>query len=569
MGEYALLYILFAPFFGALALILVSNRQPFLVRGIAAGSAFVSLIASMYIFYTYDVDKGGFQFVQKFEWSRELGIALHLGVDGIATPLVLASSILLFTGVFVSWHIKDRTKEFYIWLLILAAATIGVFMSLDLFFLYFFYEMSVIPMYLLLGMWGSHTKKYLEMTDPEGLKLRDSVGFILNFGSNSKEYAAMKLVLFLSAFAVVALMGILLIYKYAGLNTFDILVLREQAKLMNIPVLGTTLDKIIWVLIFFGFASIAPLWPLHSWSPVGHAAAPAATSMLHAGVLMKLGHFSIIRVAFEILPDTTREMMPIAAVLCIFSIMYGGFVAFYAKDTKYVIGYSSSSHMGYVFLGMAALDYISLTGAVIYMFAHAMATGMLFAMAGWVYDQTHTRDLPSLGGLSNKMPFISACFIVGCMASIGMPGTVNFIAEIMIIVGSWNKYPLQVIVAVLGIVLTMAYLFKMMRSMFYGPMSQKYSHAHDAVGVVDRLPLLVMITVTVGFGLFPMHLYDVVRSGVNPLIARITQVVPVASEERDSFNVKRAATERPSEIDGAATAGSLARVTPHSIRGLE
>lgn len=569
MGEYALLYILFAPFVGALALILVSNRQPLLVRGIAAGSAFVSLIASIYIFSAYDLDKGGFQFVQKFEWSRELGISLHLGVDGIATPLVLASAILLFTGVFVSWHIKDRTKEFYIWLLILAAATIGVFMSLDLFFLYFFYEMSVIPMYLLLGMWGSHTKKYLEMTDPEGLKLRDSVGFILNFGSNSKEYAAMKLVLFLSAFAVVALMGILLIYKYAGLNTFDILVLREQAKLMNIPVLGTTLDKIIWVLIFFGFASIAPLWPLHSWSPVGHAAAPAATSMLHAGVLMKLGHFSIIRVAFEILPDTTREMMPIAAVLCIFSIMYGGFVAFYAKDTKYVIGYSSSSHMGYVFLGMAALNYISLTGAVIYMFAHAMATGMLFAMAGWVYDQTHTRDLPSLGGLSNKMPFISACFIVGCMASIGMPGTVNFIAEIMIIVGSWNKYPLQVIVAVLGIVLTMAYLFKMMRSMFYGPMSQKYSHSHDAVGVVDRLPLLVMIAVTIGFGLFPMHLYDVVRSGVNPLIARITQVVPVASHEQNQLNVTREAPESPSNADPTAVPSHLARVTPHSIRGLE
>jgi NADH-quinone oxidoreductase subunit M len=164
--------------------------------------------------------------------------------------------------------------------------------------------------------------------------------------------------------------------------------------------------------------------------------------MLHAGVLMKLGHFSIIRVAFEILPETTRELMPIAAVLCIFSIIYGGLVAYYAKDTKYVIGYSSSSHMGYVFLGMAALDYISLSGAVIYMFAHAMATGMLFAMAGWVYDQTHTRDIPSLGGLSNRMPFISAAFVIGCMASIGMPGTVNFIAEVMIIVGSWNTIPL-------------------------------------------------------------------------------------------------------------------------------
>jgi NADH-quinone oxidoreductase subunit M len=541
MGEYALLYILFAPFVGALALIFVSNRQPTLVRGIAASAAFVSLVASLYIFYGYDPVQGGFQFVQKFAWSKELGIALYLGVDGIGTPLVLASSILLFAGIFVSWHIKDRAKEFYIWLLILAAATIGVFMSLDLFFLYFFYEMSVIPMYLLLGMWGSHTKKYLEMTDPEGLKQRDSVGFIFNFGSNSKEYAAMKLVLFLSAFAVAALMGILLIYKFSGLNTFDILVLREHANLMNIPVLGTTLDKIIWILVFFGFASIAPIWPLHSWSPVGHAAAPAATSMLHAGVLMKLGHFSIIRVAFEILPETTRELMPIAAVLCMFSIIYGGFVAFYAKDTKYVIGYSSSSHMGYVFLGMAALNYISLSGAVIYMFAHAMATGMLFAMAGWVYDQTHTRDIPSLGGLSNKMPFISGCFIVGCMASIGMPGTVNFVAEIMIVVGSWNKYPLQVIVAMLGIVLTLAYLFKMMRGLFYGPMNQKYSHAHDAVGTVDRLPLLMMITISIGFGIFPMHLYEVVRSGVDPLIARITHVVPVAESDEGARSVKAAA----------------------------
>jgi len=522
-------------------LIFVSNRQPSLVRGIAASAAFISLVASLYIFYGYDPVRGGFQFVQKFAWSKELGIALYLGVDGIGTPLVLASSILLFAGIFVSWHIKDRAKEFYIWLLILAAATIGVFMSLDLFFLYFFYEMSVIPMYLLLGMWGSHTKKYLEMTDPEGLKQRDSVGFIFNFGSNSKEYAAMKLVLFLSAFAVAALMGILLIYKFSGLNTFDILVLREQANLMNIPVLGTTLDKIIWVLVFFGFASIAPIWPLHSWSPVGHAAAPAATSMLHAGVLMKLGHFSIIRVAFEILPETTRELMPIAAVLCMFSIIYGGFVAFYAKDTKYVIGYSSSSHMGYVFLGMAALNYISLSGAIIYMFAHAMATGMLFAMAGWVYDQTHTRDIPSLGGLSNKMPFISGCFIVGCMASIGMPGTVNFVAEIMIVVGSWNKYPLQVIVAMLGIVLTLAYLFKMMRGLFYGPMNQKYSHAHDAVGTVDRLPLLMMITISIGFGIFPMHLYEVVRSGVDPLIARITHVVPVAESDEVLRRVKDAA----------------------------
>jgi NADH-quinone oxidoreductase subunit M len=524
MFDSILLIILFAPFLGAVALMFVPNRQALRVRLTAAISAGVCCGASWIMFLAFDPAKSGYQFVQKFEWSKELGIAFYLGVDGIGAPLVLASGILLFAGIFISWHIKDRTKEFYIFLLILAAATIGVFMSLDLFFLYFFYEMSVIPMYLLLGVWGSHTKKYLEMTDPDGLKKRDSVAFLFNFASNSKEYAAMKLTLFLSAGAVLALMGILLIYKFSGLNTFDIVVLKEQAHF------GQPLTTIIWLLIFFGFASIAPIWPLHSWSPVGHAAAPAATSMLHAGVLMKLGHFSIIRILYEIFPDATRELMPIAAILCIFSILYGGLVAFYARDTKYVIGYSSSSHMGYVFLGMAALDYISLTGAVMYMFAHALATGMLFAMAGWVYDQTHSRDIPSLGGLVNRMPFVSGCFIIACMASIGMPGTVNFWAEVMILVGAWGRYPIQVLIAMVGIVLTMGYLFRMMRGLFYGPMEEQYSHARDAVSMVDRFPLLLMIACSVGFFLFPYYFYNVVRSGVDPLIARITQVVPLVSQ---------------------------------------
>jgi len=319
-------------------------------------------------------------------------------------------------------------------------------------------------------------------------------------------------------------MGILLIYHFSPVHTFDILVLREQAKFDGL------LGNIIWLLIFFGFASIAPIWPLHSWSPVGHAAAPAATSMLHAGVLMKLGHFSIIRVAFEIMPEITRELMPIAAVLCVFSIIYGGFVSYYARDTKYIIGYSSSSHMGYIFLGMAALDYISLTGAVIYMFAHALATGMLFAMAGWIYDQTHSRDIPSLGGLQQKMPFLAGAFLVACMASIGMPGTINFIAEVMIIVGSWEKYPFQVIVAVLGIVLTMAYLFKMMRGLFYGKLLPEYEHARDTVQWVDRMPLLLMITASIFFGIFPMHFYNVVRSTVEPMLDRINQVAPAIAQ---------------------------------------
>src|SRR5207245_1170984 len=437
--SYLLSVILFAPFVGAavLATPWVSNRQPLRVRQLAALFSGVSFFASFYLLFAFDWQQGGYQFQQKYVWSEQLGIQFYVGVDGIGVPMVLASSILLFAGVFISWHIKDRTKEFYAFLLILAGATIGVYVSLDLFFLYFFYEMSVIPMYPLLA----------EKAHFEG-----------------------------------------------------------------------KLATIIWLLCFFGFASIAPLWPLHSWSPVGHAAAPAATSMLHAGVLMKLGHFSIIRTCFQILPDTTRDLMPIAAVLCIFRILYGGYVAYYARDTKYVIGYSSSSHMGYVFLGMAALDYISLSGAVLYMFAHSLATGMLFAMAGWVYDQTHSRDIPSLGGLVTKMPFVAGCFLVACMASIGMPGTVNFVAEIMIVLGSWAKYPVQTIIAVLGIVLTMAYLFRMMRGVFYGQLSELGHHAHDAKALVDRAPLLIMIFSSIMFGLLPGRMLDVIRSGVNPIL---------------------------------------------------
>jgi NADH-quinone oxidoreductase subunit M len=521
--SYLLSIILFAPFAGAVVLLFVSNRRPLVVRQVAVLFSGVSFLCSFVLLFAFDWQKGGYQFQQNYLWSEQLGIQFHLGVDGIGVPMVLASSILLFTGVFISWHIKDRTKEFYAFLLVLAGATIGVYVSLDLFFLYFFYEMSVIPMYPLLGIWGSHTKGYLEMADPKQRELRDSPGFILNFARNSKEYAAMKLTLFLSAGAVVALMGILLIYKFSGLNTFDIPVLAEKAHFSG-PV-----ATIIWLLCFFGFASIAPLWPLHSWSPVGHAAAPAATSMLHAGVLMKLGHFSIIRTDFQILPDTTHALMPIAAILCVFSILYGGYVAYFARDTKYVIGYSSSSHMGYVFLGMAALDYISLTGAVLYMFAHALATGMLFAMAGWVYDQTHTRDIPSLGGLAAKMPFVAGAFIVACMASIGMPGTVNFIAEVMIVLGSWTKYPVQTVIAVLGIVLTMAYLFRMMRGVFFGELTEVGLHAHDTRGWVDRLPLVIMMGSSIIFGIFPGQMLRVIRSGVDPILAKIVEIAPIAT----------------------------------------
>jgi NADH-quinone oxidoreductase subunit M len=522
LDQHLLSIILFAPYVGAVILIFVNGERLTVVRSIAAASSGVAFAASLYLLYAFRFAPGSaqFQFLEQYEWSTALGISFFLGVDGISVPLVLASSVLLFAGVFISWHIEDRAREFYIFLLILASATIGVYVSLDLFFLYFFYEMSVLPMYLLLGVWGSHTKGYLEMKDTAK---RDSVGFIFNFASNSKEYAAMKLTLFLSAGAVVALLGILLTYVGTGLHTFNLIELQGHEQQFS-----PWMRSAIWILLFFGFASIAPLWPMHSWSPVGHAAAPAAVSMLHAGVLMKLGHFSILRVGYWLFPQTTKEWAFLIAILCVFSIIYGGLVAFFQRDTKYVIGYSSSSHMGYIFLGMAAMNMISLGGAVLYMFAHALATGMLFAMAGFVYDQTHTRDIPSLGGLGRKMPFIMGAFVVALMASVGLPGTVNFIGELMILAGSWERYPVQTVIAVVGIAITLAYLMRMFMGLFLGEMDPKWAHVRDAKWS-DRLPLLIMIVGSLFFGLFPTQFIHVISAGVQPLLEQIHQAGAVAS----------------------------------------
>jgi NADH-quinone oxidoreductase subunit M len=512
--------ILFAPFAGATSLFFVRNKTA--VRAITLAASGVSLVGAVYLLYVFDLARGGFQFIESTVWSKELGITFLLGVDGIGAPMVLASALLMFCGVFVSWHIEDRLKEFYINLLVLGSATMGVYMSLDLFFLFFFYELSVIPMYLFIAIWGRHTKGYLDM---KGNPLRDSVSFLLNFNSSSKEYAAMKLTLYLSLGAVVALLGLLLVYATSGLHTFNIIEIAERGRIPK------ALHGLLFLLIFLGFAPIAAIWPFHSWSPVGYAAAPAAASMMHAGVLKKLGHFTIIRVCFYLFPETTAQWMPVVAVLCIVNIFYGGLVAFLQKDTKFVVGYSSVGHMGYIFLGMASLDLISLTGAVFFLFADAMAMGLLFALAGFIYRQTKTMDIPSMGGLAARMPFVAACFVVGSAASFGLPGGMNFIGELMVFIGSWKAYPVQTLLAAVGVTITWAYYVRMIRAMFFGEPSPAMADISDARRFVDRFPLLVLTTITLFFGIFPSPFIRTIQSGVTPILARIQQDPPLMEDD--------------------------------------
>ncbi len=512
--------ILFTPVLGATLLFFVRDRL--WVQRIAVAASGLSLAFAIYLMSIFDWARGGFQFMERTVWSKTLGITFLLGADGLGVPMVLASALLMFCGVFVSWHIEDRLKEFYINLLMLGTATMGVYMSLDLFFIFFFYEMSVIPMYLFIAIWGRHTKGYLDM---QGDPKRDAVAFLTNFNRTSKEYAAMKLTLYLSLGAVVALLGLLLVYSTSGLHTFDLIEIRERGAIPE-----TWQGWLFW-LIFLGFAPIAAIWPFHSWSPVGYAAAPAAASMMHAGVLKKLGHFTIIRICFYLFPEATHTWMPVIAVLCVVNIFYGGLVAFLQKDAKFVIGYSSVAHMGYIFLGMAALNQISLTGAVFFLFADAMAMGLLFALSGFIYRQTHTMDLPSLGGLATKMPFIATCFVIGSAASFGLPGGMNFIGELMVFIGSWNVYPVQTLLAAIAVTITWAYYIRMIRSLFFGEAQTMLEPVSDARTWVDRFPMLILVAMTLFFGIWPSPFIRVIESGVAPILAPLPRTDPAPAAD--------------------------------------
>ncbi|MBI4354455.1 MAG: NADH-quinone oxidoreductase subunit M [Candidatus Omnitrophica bacterium] len=508
----ALLLILLSPAIGALALLLVPQQRVDWVRRIAVASMTVALGMALWLVTHYDRSAGGYQFQVHLPWMQSLGIGFHLGVDGISVVLVLLHALCAFAGVLISYAVKQRVKEYYIFYLVLITGVFGVFLSLDLFFFYFFYEMAVIPMYPLIGIWGSDTKE----------------GGVVRF---SKEYAAMKLTIYLTSGAVVALIGLLWLYTISGLRSFDLVALEQHLIANPLP---ASLQGWIFPLLAIGFGVIAPMWPLHSWSPIGHAAAPSAVSMLHAAVLMKLGSYAILRLAITLLPQGAQMWMPWIAGLCTMNIIYGGLVAMSQKDLKFIIGYSSSSHMGYVLLGLAALTPLALNGAVLLMFAHGIMTALAFALVGHIYDEAHTRSLPELGGLAKRLPFLATCGVIAAMASSGLPGFANFVAELLVILGSWDRYRLQAILAMLGIVITSVYMLRMVRGVFFGNLPLALAHTRDASTPFARLPYVALIAALLLVGCWPAPLVRLIDVSTRPLIARTIQPAPqelrIASE---------------------------------------
>ncbi|MCK6480155.1 MAG: NADH-quinone oxidoreductase subunit M [Planctomycetaceae bacterium] len=435
---------------------------------------------------------------QKVEWVRELGISWNVGADGMGAAMVFLTSIVIFAGVLVSWSVEDRTKEFYLSLIALVTGVFGVFVSRDLFWFYFSYELAVIPMYLLIGIWGS----------------------------TNKEYASMKLTLYLTTGAVCALVGLLMVYfrAWAFLKTpypsfdLDYILMARDAGAFDATWRGMDFQVFAFPFLLFGFGAIAPMWPLHTWSPMGHAAAPSAASMLHAGVLMKLGSFAILRIAVPALPEGAVWWMPVVAVLCMFNILYGGLVAIAQKDMKFIVGYSSSSHMGYVLLGIASMTSLGINGAIFLMFAHGVMTALAFALIGFFYDQTHVRTIPDLGGMSHQIPFIGTAFVFMSMASAGVPGFANFASEVMVMFGAWQGgLKWQAVVAVLGIVPTGVYLLRAVKGAFFGPRNPRWDGLRDAVTPFQRLPFLFLISVLLLFGFWPRLLTDVIGESADEL----------------------------------------------------
>lgn len=511
-----LLSIILAPLLGLGLLFLLEGEDKQGARRIASGASGVSLLLTLYLFSKY-VGPGsldGFAY-QVQDWipsalakDLQLGITFSLGVNGLSLVMTLLNALVLFTGCLVSYGIEDRPKEFYACLLALGAGVFGVFLFEDLFWFFLSYELAVVPMFLLIGTWGS----------------------------KDRERASMTLNLYLTTGAFLALAGLLWTYFAVGAApgggyTFHLPTLVRLLE-ENPAMLSLAQQKGIFFLLFLGFASLAPMWPFHTWSPMGHAAAPSAASMMHAGVLMKLGSFAILRVAIPLAPEGAKFWLPIAAVFGCFNILWGGLVAMAQKDVKFMIGYSSSSHMGYVILGICSMNLTGMTGAAFLLFAHGIMTALAFATIGFFYDQTHTRDFSDLGGLASQIPFVGGCFAIMAMASAGLPGFANFASELLVLIGLWNStgaaglagasFPFRIhaVIGLWGIVVGSVYLLRAVQDVFLGPPKPRWDDLEDAKGF-QKFPFTILIATLLLTGCYPPLVTVPLTDGLVPILSRL------------------------------------------------
>ena len=483
-------------------IILVKDtRQVRLVAAVGMGIQLITatILIFLYLSARHAGNLAEMLFITDIEWFKSLNIHYAVGVDGISVAMIGLTSIVVIAGIFASWEVEFLTKEFFVSLILLATGVFGFFISIDLFTMFLFYEVAVIPMYLLIGIWGS----------------------------GPKDYSAMKLTLMLMGGSALLLVGILGIYfnsaPEGGQLTFNIL---EISKI-SMPM---TAQRIFFPLTFVGFGVLGALFPFHTWSPDGHASAPTAVSMLHAGVLMKLGGYGAFRVAIFLMPQAARELSWIFIILTSISVVYGAFGAIAQKDLKYINAYSSVSHCGLVLFAVLMMNKTAMNGAVIQMISHGLMTALFFALIGMLYGRTHTRMINEMGGLMKVIPFLSVCYVIAGLASLGLPGLSGFVAEMTIFVGAFQHpdlfHRIVTILAVSSIVITAVYILRVVAILLLGPTTNEhYEHLTDAKWF-EKVSAVTLIGAVAAIGLAPFWLSSMIGTSLQPIVDKILALNP-------------------------------------------
>ncbi len=470
------------------------------VRGVMVAGSTALLLLAVYLTITFLGDRAAgatdeMLYTASFNWIEPLHIKYSVGVDGISVAMLLLSAVIVFTGTFASWQLKPLTKEYFLWFTLLSLGVFGFFISVDMFAMFMFYEVALIPMYLLIGVWGS----------------------------GKKEYAAMKLTLMLMGGSAFLMCGIFGIFYGAGGNTMNIVEIANHTG--GAHAIDFTQQCIWFPLTFIGFGVLGALFPFHTWSPDGHASAPTAVSMLHAGVLMKLGGYGCFRIAMYLMPDAANELGWIFLILTGISVVYGALSACVQTDLKYINAYSSVSHCGLVLFAILMLNETSCTGAVLQMLSHGLMTALFFALIGMIYGRTHTRDIRELNGLMRIMPFLSVGYIVAGLANLGLPGFSGFIAEMTIFVGSFQNadtfHRVLTIAACTSIVVTAVYILRVVGKILYGTCTNEHHLALSDATWDERFSVICLILAVAGLGMAPFWVSDMISTGVAPIIDHI------------------------------------------------
>ncbi len=501
----------FMPALGAVLLLFFNRRSAQSIRTFALIVAVVTFLLSLHLIARFNSSRSDFQFLVNVPWVPSVGISYHMGVDGISVFLVLLATILTPLAILASWSISNRTKEYFLFMLMLETGMIGVFVSLDLFLFYLFWEVMLIPMYFLIGVWGGERRIY----------------------------AAMKFVLYTMIGGVLMLVAILALYflhgNATGVFTFsypDILASLARGTL----VLPPRIELLLFAAFFLAFAIKVPLFPFHTWLPDAHVEAPTAGSVLLAGVLLKMGTYGLIRFSLPLFPNVSLIFAPFISMLAIVGIIYGALVAMVQPDLKKLVAYSSVSHLGFIVLGIFSLTTQGIQGAVYQMLNHGVSTGALFLLVGMIYERRHTRLIADFGGLANRMPVYAGVFLFVTLSSIGLPGLNGFVGEFLVLLGTFGVRPWYAAFAATGVILSAVYMLWMFQRVIWGEISNSSNDTLSDIGRRERLTLVPLLILIVWMGMYSNHFLRPMDASVARLVNRV---------DHNTSNSVRTATELP------------------------